>query len=138
MLKINTSNWKWIVFFLVAVLTYFFLDIVDAAVMLRQWLLFPICFFMYLLHCVFGHTAMPPLIEKLGDLLDVDHAAKSGAFIRVCAFGIVLGSIVVPIYLYRRRKKKIYLVLLLIAIAWIIVSLCFWFFIFLSMIGMMD
>lgn len=132
MLKINKSNWKWVVFFLVATLTYLFLDIADGAGMLRQILILPVCFFVqYLLAQVFG-------IRVPSDLLDVDVPAKIGIFYRFCAFGIVLGSIVVPIYLYRRRKKKIYLILGGIAVAWIIVSFCFFFFIFLSMIGMMD
>lgn len=131
MLKINKNNWKWIVLFLVAVLTYFFLDIVDAAGMLRQILILPFCFVESLLARVFS-------VRVPFDLSDVDVPPTIGIFYRVCAFGIVLGSIVVPIYLYRRNKKKIYIVLLLIAIAWIIVSSCFWFFVFLSMTGMMD
>jgi len=132
MLKINKSNWKWVVFFLVAILTYLFLDIADVALMLRQILILPVCFFVqYLLAQVFG-------IRVASDLLDVDVPAKNGIFYRFCAFSIVLGSIVVPIYLYRRRKKKIYLILSGIAVAWIIVSFCFFFFIFVSMIGMMD
>lgn len=131
MLKINKSNWKWVVFFLVAILTYLFLDIADGAVVLRQILILPFCFLEYLLAQVFG-------AQVASDLLDVDVPAKIGIFYRVCAFGIVLGSVVMPIYLYRRRKKKIYLILSGIAVAWIIVSFCFFFFIFLLMIGMMD
>ncbi len=131
MLKINKNNWKWIALFGVAVLTYLFLDILNVANILRQILILPFCFIEYLLTRVFG-------IRVQSDLLDVDVPATIGIFYRVCAFSIVLGSIVVPIYLYRRSKKKIYLVLLLIVIAWIIVSFCFFFFIFLSMIGMMD
>lgn len=131
MLKINKNNWKWIVLFLVAVLTYLFLDIVDSAHVLRQILILPFCFVEYLLTRVFG-------IRVPSDLSDVDVPPTIGIFYRVCAFGIVLGSIVVPIYLYRRRKKKIYLVLSGISIAWIIVSFCFFFFLLLSMFGMMD
>jgi len=132
MLKINKSNWNWVVFFLVAILTYLFLDIADRVLMLRQILILPVCFILqYLLAKVFG-------IQVPSDLLDVDVPAKIGIFYRFCAFGIVLGAIVVPIYLYRRRKKKIYLILSGIAVAWIIVSFCFFFFIFLSMMGMMD
>ena len=131
MLKINKNNWKWMVLFLVAVLTYLLLDILDSAQLLRQILIMPFCFIEHLLARVFG-------IRVQSDLLDVDVPATIGIFYRFCAFGIVLGSIVVPIYLYRRRKKKIYLVLSGIAIAWIIVSFCFFFFIFLSMFGMMD
>ena len=131
MLKINKSNWKWVVFFLVAILTYLFLDIVDGALMPRQILILPVCFVQYLLAQVFG-------VRVLLDLLDVDVPAKIGIFYRFCAFCIVLGAIVVPIYLYRRRKKKIYLILSGISVAWIIVSFCFFFFNFLSMMGMMD
>ncbi len=131
MLKINKNNWKWIVLFLVAVLTYLLLDILDSAQLLGQILIMPFCFVEYLLTRVFG-------IRVQSDLLDGDVPATIGIFYRVCAFSIVLGSIVVPIYLYRRRKKKIYLILSGIAVAWIIVSFCFFFFIFLSMIGMMD
>jgi len=131
MLKINKSNWKWVVFFLVAILTYLFLDIVDGALMPRQILILPVCFVQYLLAQVFG-------VRVLLDLLDVDVPAKIGIFYRFCAFCIVLGAIVVPVYLYRRRKKKIYFILSGIALAWIIVSFCFYFYIFLSMMGMMD
>ena len=131
MLKINKNNWKWMVLFLVAVLTYLLLDILNVASMLRQILILPFCFIEYLLARVFG-------IRVPYDLSDVDVPPTIGIFYRFCAFGIVLGSIVVPIYLYRRRKKKIYLILGGIAVAWIIVSFCFFFFIFLSMIGMMD
>lgn len=131
MLKINKNNWKWVLF-LVAILTYLFLDIADGAGALRQILILPVCFFVqYLLAQVFG-------IRVPSDLLDVDVPAKIGIFYRFCAFCIVLGAIVVPIYLYRRRKKKIYLILGGITVAWIIVSFCFYFFIFLSMMGMMD
>ena len=131
MLKINKSNWKWVVFFLVAIITYLFLDIAGGALMLRQILILPFFFVQYLLAQVFG-------IRVQCNLLDVDVPAKIGIFYRFCAFGVVLGSIVMPIYLYRRRKKKIYLILGGIAVVWIIVSFCFFFFIFLSMMGMMD
>lgn len=131
MLKINKNNWKWIVFFLVVALMYFLLDILDVAGIPRQILILPVCFVQYLLAQVFG-------IRVQFDLLDVDVPAKIGIFYRFCAFGIVLGAVVVPVYLYRRRKKKIYLILSGIAVAWIIVSFCFFFFIFLSMMGMMD
>jgi len=131
MLKINKNNWKWIVFFLVVALTYLLLDILDVAGIPRQILILPFFFVQYLLAQVFG-------IRVQFNLLDVDVPTKIGIFYRFCAFGIVLGSIVVPLYLYRRRKKKIYLILVGIVVAWIIVSFCFFFFIFLSMIGMMD
>ena len=131
MLKINKSDWKWVVFFLVAIITYLFLDIAGGALMLRQILILPFFFVQYLLAQVFG-------IRVQCNLLDVDVPAKIGIFYRFCAFGVVLGSIVMPIYLYRRRKKKIYLILGGIAVVWIIVSFCFFFFIFLSMMGMMD
>jgi len=123
MLKINKDNWKFIVFFCIAVLTYLFLDIVDVAGMLRQILIFPICFIV-------------PF--HLLDVLDVDTAARIGNFYRVCAFAVVLGAALLPTYLYIQTKKKTYLVLSGIVTAWIIVSFCFFFFVFLSMSGMMD
>jgi len=123
MLKINKDNWKFIVFFCVAVLTYLFLDIVDVAGMLRQILIFPVCFI------VPFHSL---------DVLDVDTAARSGIVYRVCAFAIALGAALLPTYLYIQTKKKMYLVLSGIVTAWIIVSFCFFFFVFLSMSGMMD
>ncbi len=110
---------------------YLLLDILDVAGTPRQILILPFCFVEHLFAQVFG-------IRVPSDLSDVDVSPTIGIFYRFCAFGIVLGSIVVPIYLYRRRKKKIYLILSGIAIAWIIVSFCFFFFIFLPMIGMMD
>ena len=132
MLKVNKNNWKWIVFFLVVALTYLLLDILDVAGIPRQILILPVCFIVqYLLAKVFG-------IRVPSGLSDVDVPAKIGIFYRFCAFGIVLGAIVVPIYLYRRRKKKIYLILSGIAVAWIIVSFCFFFFIVLSMMEIMD
>jgi len=131
MLKINKSNWKWIVLFLVAFLTYLFLDIVDAAGGLRQWLICPFVILTDTLAWAFG-------IETLANSIDVDYPLTIGPLFRAFYFTIELGAIVAPIYLYRRSKKKTYLFLAGVVIGWLITSYWYWFFMLLSMTGMMD
>jgi hypothetical protein len=131
MLKVNKNNWKWIVFFLVAALTYLSLDILDAACVLRQILILPVSLLILPVDHYTGDYA-------LGQFLDIDFPGITAVCFRVCAFAIILGTVLLPMCLYVRTKKKTYFVLSGIAIALIIGSFCFFFFMAWAMTGTMD
>lgn len=131
MLKVNKNNWKWIVFFLAAALIYLLLDILDAAGVLRQILILPVSLLILPFDQYIGDYAP-------GQFLDIDFPGITAVCFRVCAFAVVLGVSLLPMYLYVRTRKKAYFVLSGIAIALIIGSFCFFFFMAWAMTGTMD
>lgn len=96
------------------------LDILDAACILRQILIFPVSLLTLPIDHYTGDYAP-------GQFLDIDFPGITAVCFRVCAFAIVLGTVLLPMYLYIQTKKKAYFVLSGIAIALIIGSFCFFF-----------
>ena len=73
-----------------------------------------------------------------GQGLDVDIKGPLATCIRVVAFSIELAAVLLPAYFYKKTKKKLVLVVMLIAGLWILLSLCYFFIMFIGMIGMME
>jgi hypothetical protein len=131
MLKVNKNNWKWIVFFLVVALMYLLLDVLDVAYALRQILILPVFLLILPVDCYTSDYSP-------GQFLDIDFPGITAVCFRVCAFAVVLGAALLPMYLYVQTKKMAYFVLSGIAIALIIGSFCLWFFMAWMMTGTMD
>ena len=112
-------------------MTYLLLDILDAACALRQILILPVCLLILPVDCYTGDYAP-------SQFLDIDFPGITAVCFRVCAFAIVSGAGLLPLYLYVQTKKKAYFVLSGIAIALIIGSFCFWFFMAWMLTGTMD
>ena len=131
MLEIMKNKWMWMFFFAVAVLIYLVLDLADAAMMLTQVLVLPMTFLLMILPA-------GDVLSGVADMLDVDVGGLGPVFLRVCSFAIRLASVCVPIYLCVKSGKKAYLAWVGVAVVWVIVALCFYGWVWVSMWGMMD
>ena len=129
--KIADNKWIWLLVFCVAVALYLVLDLLDWTMMPRQILLFPVIVLDMMICPFFGCT-------PAGQGLDVDITGPWATCIRLAAFSIELAAILLSIYFYNKTKKKPVLAFMLIVVLWILLSLCYFLWMFIGMFGMME
>lgn len=133
MSEIKKDVWKWIVGFTACVTVYLILDVADTMSVLRQMLIMPVCFLLWIFCAATGWG-----LHAVWTALDVDVPWRAAPLVQVCAFALILAFTMIPMYLYLQTRKKIYLGWTLIAIAWIISTACWVVLLIIAMTGMMD
>jgi hypothetical protein len=126
----------WLGVWLGLVLGYAILEIVDVLQFLRQTFFYPVLFVFFYLSRSFRQSGIG--LITVPDMLDVDYAGNVAILVRTVVFAVEIFLIMLPIYLYRKTRRKVYLCWILGIAALVIAALCWFFIVFLSMIGMMD
>ena len=116
--RITTNKWIWISVYAVAVLTYLVLEVLDAAEMLRQYLVLPLGYLLCMLSWVVD-------IGFFFEWIDVGISGYWAKCYRLLVFSIELCLILLPSYYFTKTKKKLYLCILSIPILWIVLCIIF-------------